>query len=141
MAAADASLYTEGLVLLCGAVVAAPLFKKIGLGTVLGYLAAGIVIGPLLRIISDGEEILHFAELGVVLLLFVIGLGAQTIAALAMRRDIFGLGLAQVMISARGDHGRGVCRVRRHLGGSDHHRFRAGSFIDGIRHSDPGRTR
>jgi CPA2 family monovalent cation:H+ antiporter-2 len=46
MAAADASLYTEGLVLLCGAIVAAPLFKKIGLGTVLGYLAAGIVIGP-----------------------------------------------------------------------------------------------
>jgi CPA2 family monovalent cation:H+ antiporter-2 len=100
MAAADASLYTEGLVLLCGAIVAAPLFKKIGLGTVLGYLAAGIVIGPVLRIITDGEEILHFAELGVVLLLFVIGLGTQAIAALAMRRDIFGLGLAQVMISA-----------------------------------------
>ena len=74
MAAVEATLYTESLVLLCGAVVAAPLFKKIGLGTVLGYLAAGIVIGPLLRVITDGEEILHFAELGVVLLLFIIGL-------------------------------------------------------------------
>lgn len=100
MAAADASLYTEGLVLLCGAIVAAPLFKKIGLGTVLGYLAAGIVIGPVLRIISDGEEILHFAELGVVLLLFVIGLELKPSRLWQMRRDIFGLGLAQVMISA-----------------------------------------
>jgi CPA2 family monovalent cation:H+ antiporter-2 len=100
MAAAEASLYTEGLVLLCGAIVAAPLFKKIGLGTVLGYLAAGIVIGPVLRIISDGEEILHFAELGVVLLLFVIGLELKPSRLWQMRRDIFGLGLAQVMISA-----------------------------------------
>lgn len=100
MAAADASLYTEGLVLLCGAIVAAPLFKKIGLGTVLGYLAAGIVIGPVLRIISDGEEILHFAELGVVLLLFVIGLELKPSRLWQMRRDIFGLGLAQVVISA-----------------------------------------
>lgn len=100
MAAADASLYTEGLVLLCGAIVAAPLFKKIGLGTVLGYLSAGIVIGPVLRIISDGEEILHFAELGVVLLLFVIGLELKPSRLWQMRRDIFGLGLAQVMISA-----------------------------------------
>jgi CPA2 family monovalent cation:H+ antiporter-2 len=100
MAAADASLYTEGLVLLCGAIVAAPLFKKIGLGTVLGYLAAGIVIGPVLRIISDGEEILHFAELGVVLLLFVIGLELKPSRLWQMRRDIFGLGLTQVVVSA-----------------------------------------
>ncbi|WP_394690509.1 monovalent cation:proton antiporter-2 (CPA2) family protein [Hoeflea sp.] len=100
MAAADASLYTEGLVLLCGAIVAAPLFKKIGLGTVLGYLFAGIVIGPVLRIISDGEEILHFAELGVVLLLFVIGLELKPSRLWQMRRDIFGLGLVQVVVSA-----------------------------------------
>jgi CPA2 family monovalent cation:H+ antiporter-2 len=100
MAAAEVSLYTEGLVLLCGAIIAAPLFKKIGLGTVLGYLSAGIVIGPLLRIITDGEEILHFAELGVVLLLFIIGLELKPSRLWQMRRDIFGLGLAQVMISA-----------------------------------------
>ena len=67
MAAPEATLFTEALVLLSGAVVAAPLFKRIGLGTVLGYLAAGIVIGPLFRVITDGKEILHFAELGVVL--------------------------------------------------------------------------
>ena len=100
MAGDEANLYTQGLVLLCGAVVAAPLFKKIGLGTVLGYLAAGIVIGPLLRIISDGEEILHFAELGVVLLLFIIGLELKPSRLWQLRRDIFGLGLVQVLVSA-----------------------------------------
>ncbi|MDZ7600385.1 MAG: monovalent cation:proton antiporter-2 (CPA2) family protein [Hoeflea sp.] len=100
MAAAETSLYTEGLILLCGAIIAAPLFKKLGLGTVLGYLAAGIVIGPLLRFITDGEEILHFAELGVVLLLFIIGLELKPSRLWQMRRDIFGLGLTQVMVSA-----------------------------------------
>ena len=100
MAAADASLYTQGLVLLCGAIIAAPLFKKIGLGTVLGYLAAGIVIGPLLRIITDGEEVLHFAEFGVVLLLFLIGLELKPSRLWQMRRDIFGLGMVQVVVSA-----------------------------------------
>ncbi|WP_340160688.1 monovalent cation:proton antiporter-2 (CPA2) family protein [uncultured Hoeflea sp.] len=100
MAGDEANLYSQALVLLCGAVVAAPLFKKIGLGTVLGYLAAGIVIGPLLRIISDGEEILHFAELGVVLLLFIIGLELKPSRLWQLRRDIFGLGLMQVLVSA-----------------------------------------
>ena len=100
MAGDEANLYTQGLVLLCGAVVAAPLFKKIGLGTVLGYLAAGIVIGPLLRIITDGEEILHFAEFGVVLLLFIIGLELKPSRLWQLRRDIFGLGLVQVLVSA-----------------------------------------
>ncbi|MDF1606774.1 monovalent cation:proton antiporter-2 (CPA2) family protein [Hoeflea sp. YIM 152468] len=100
MAAVEATLYTQGLVLLCGAVVAAPLFKKIGLGTVLGYLAAGIVIGPLLRIITDGEEVLHFAEFGVVLLLFLIGLELKPSRLWQLRRDIFGLGLMQVVVSA-----------------------------------------
>tara|TARA_R110002020_G_scaffold96186_13_gene230577 strand:+ start:4824 stop:6641 length:1818 start_codon:yes stop_codon:yes gene_type:complete len=100
MAAVETSLYTEGLVLLCAALVAAPVFKKIGLGTVLGYLAAGIVIGPLFQFIRDGEEILHFAELGVVLLLFIIGLELKPSRLWQMRRDIFGLGLVQVLVSA-----------------------------------------
>ncbi|AKI01711.1 transporter, monovalent cation:proton antiporter-2 (CPA2) family [Hoeflea sp. IMCC20628] len=100
MVAGEANLYTEGLILLCGATIAAPLFKKIGLGTVLGYLSAGIVIGPLLRIITDGEGILHFAELGVVLLLFIIGLELKPSRLWQLRRDIFGLGLVQVMVSA-----------------------------------------
>ena len=86
--------------LLGAAVVAAPLFKKLGLGTVLGYLAAGIVIGPVTRYITDGEQVLHVAELGVVFLLFIIGLELKPSRLWSMRRDIFGLGLAQVLICA-----------------------------------------
>lgn len=93
------SLYAEAVLLLGGAVIAAPLFKRIGLGTVLGYLAAGIVIGPIARLIVDGEEILHVAELGVVLLLFLIGLELKPARLWNLRRDIFGLGFAQVFLS------------------------------------------
>lgn len=61
--------------LLGAAVVAVPLFKRLGLGSVLGYLAAGLVIGPFgLGLFSDPQTILHTAELGVVMFLFVIGL-------------------------------------------------------------------
>ena len=90
---------TEALVLMGAAVIAAPLFKRLGLGTVLGYLAAGVVIGPVLRIITNAEEILHFAELGVVLLLFIIGLELKPARLWALRRDIFGLGAAQVLVT------------------------------------------
>lgn len=99
MASTGSELYLEGLVLLGGALVAAPIFKRIGLGTVLGYLAAGIVIGPIMRFITDGEEILHFAELGVVLLLFLIGLELKPKRLWKMRRDIFGMGSAQVVLT------------------------------------------
>ena len=74
MATATPELYTQALVLLSGAVVAAPIFKKIGLGTVLGYLAAGILLGPFLGIVNNGEDILHFAELGSALRSFSTGL-------------------------------------------------------------------
>lgn len=60
------AFFTETLLLLGGTVVTAPIFKKLGLGTVLGYLAAGVVIGPVLHGISDGEAVLGVAELGVV---------------------------------------------------------------------------
>ncbi|WP_275789214.1 monovalent cation:proton antiporter-2 (CPA2) family protein [Pararhizobium gei] len=90
---------SQALLLLGGAVVAAPIFKKLGLGTVLGYLAAGIIIGPLLHQISEGEQILGFAELGVVFLLFVIGLELKPSRLWQMRRDIFGLGTAQVLLT------------------------------------------
>ncbi|MBD8553339.1 cation:proton antiporter [Rhizobium sp. CFBP 8762] len=95
----EPAFYSESLMLLGGAVVAAPLFKKLGLGTVLGYLAAGIIIGPLLHKITDGIEILGFAELGVVFLLFVIGLELKPSRLWQMRRDIFGLGMAQVVLT------------------------------------------
>ncbi|KFI05554.1 potassium transporter [Massilia sp. BSC265] len=87
------------LVLLGAAVLAVPLFKRLGLGSVTGYLAAGIVIGPYgFGIIADPASILHIAELGVVLFLFVIGLEMQPSRLWAMRGEIFGLGFAQVGI-------------------------------------------
>ena len=91
------NLFLQALVILGAAVVAAPIFKKIGLGTVLGYLAAGIFVGPMLGLIGDGTDILHFAELGVVMLLFIIGLELKPSRLWALRRDIFGLGLTQVL--------------------------------------------
>lgn len=92
-------IYVEAVMLLGGAVIAAPLFKRIGLGTVLGYLFAGIVIGPIGRMITEGEEILNVAELGVVFLLFIIGLELKPARLWELRRDIFGLGLAQVVLT------------------------------------------
>ncbi|MBB3656385.1 CPA2 family monovalent cation:H+ antiporter-2 [Rhizobium sp. BK650] len=93
------ALFSETILLLGGAVVAAPIFKKLGLGTVLGYLAAGVVIGPIFHGITDGEQILDVAELGVVFLLFIIGLELKPSRLWQMRRDIFGLGTAQVVVT------------------------------------------
>lgn len=92
-------LFNETLLLLGGAVLAAPIFKKLGLGTVLGYLAAGVVIGPILKLISDPEEVLHVSELGVVFLLFIIGLELKPSRLWQMRGDIFVLGAGQVLFS------------------------------------------
>lgn len=85
--------------LLAAGVVAVPLFKRIGLGSVLGYLAAGLVIGPFgIGLFSDPQAILHVAELGVVMFLFIIGLEMQPSRLWSLRRQIFGLGLAQVLL-------------------------------------------
>lgn len=85
--------------LLAAAVVAVPLFKKLGLGSVLGYLAAGLVIGPFgLGLFSDPQTILHTAELGVVMFLFVIGLEMRPSHLWSLRREIFGLGSLQVVV-------------------------------------------
>jgi len=95
------SLITETAIFLGAAVVAVPLAKRLGLGSVLGYLIAGAAIGPWgLRLVSDVDSILHFAEFGVVLLLFLIGLELQPGRLWTMRRPVFGLGGAQVLISA-----------------------------------------
>ena len=94
------TLLAQVAVFLAASVIAIPLFRKLGLGSVLGYLAAGIAIGPWgLRIVQDAEGILHVAELGVVLLLFVIGLELQPSRLRAMRRAIFGLGTLQVALT------------------------------------------
>lgn len=87
------------VVLLGAAVIAVPLFKRLGLGSVLGYLAAGLIIGPFgLGLFSDPQAILHVAELGVVMFLFIIGLEMQPSRLWSMRGEIFGLGLAQVAL-------------------------------------------
>ncbi len=98
MVADGGNLYLQCLMILGGAIVAAPLFKRLGLGTMLGYLAAGITIGPVARLIADGEEFLHFSELGVVFLLFIIGLELKPSRLWALRHSIFGLGAAQVLL-------------------------------------------
>ena len=88
------------LIFLAAAVLIVPLFKKLGLGTVLGYLIAGIFIGPWgLRLITDVDSILHFSEFGVVLLLFIIGLELQPTRLWVLRRLVFGLGSAQIAVS------------------------------------------
>ena len=101
MATESAGVDIASVVILLGAaVVAVPLFKRAGLGSVLGYLAAGLAIGPFgAGLFSDPMAILHVAELGVVMFLFIIGLEMQPSRLWAMRRDIFGLGLAQVLLS------------------------------------------
>ena len=85
--------------LLAAGVIAVPLFKRLGLGSVLGYLAAGLAIGPFgLGLFSDPQAILHVAELGVVLFLFLIGLEMQPSRLWSLRGEIFGLGAAQVAV-------------------------------------------
>lgn len=99
----NANDLAQVVVLLAAGVVTAPIFKRIGLGSVLGYLAAGLVIGPFgLGAFSDPQAIIHIAELGVVMFLFIIGLEMQPSRLWSMRKDIFGLGALQVMVCIGG---------------------------------------
>lgn len=89
------------ILFLSAAVIAVPLARKAGIGAVLGYLLAGMAIGPWgLRLINDVEAVLHFSELGVVLLLFIIGLELNPGKLWQMRRPIFGLGALQVLLTS-----------------------------------------
>lgn len=90
-------IYAQVLLMLGGAVIAAPLFRRFGLETVLGYIAAGIAIGPVTLLITGSDQLLQLGELGVVFLLFIIGLELKPARLWAMRKDIFGLGIAQVV--------------------------------------------
>nr|WP_310617061.1 glutathione-regulated potassium-efflux system protein KefB [Pantoea cypripedii] len=95
------TLLTAGVIYLVAAVLIVPIAARLGIGAVLGYLLAGIAIGPWgLGFISDVDEILHFSELGVVFLMFIIGLELNPAKLWALRRSIFGVGAAQVLISA-----------------------------------------
>ena len=102
MAAEGNASQLVGIVTLLGAaVVAVPLFKRLGLGAVLGYLAAGLAIGPYgLGLVTDAQTILHVAELGVVMFLFVIGLEMKPSHLWDLRGQIFGLGSLQVVVCA-----------------------------------------
>lgn len=94
------TIATQVLVLLAAAVIAVPLFRRYGLSAVLGYLVAGIIVGPwALGLIRGPHEVLHFSEIGVVFLLFVIGLELQPRRLWALRRPIFGTGSVQVALT------------------------------------------
>ena len=92
--------FLEALALILIACLTVPVFKRIGFGTILGYLAAGVILGASLTLgfTEHPEDLLHFAEFGVVLFLFVIGLEMKPSKLWEMRGDIFGVGLAQVVL-------------------------------------------
>ncbi len=95
------TLLAESLIYLLAAVIAVPLSRRLGLGSVLGYLAAGIIIGPFgFSFVNDADHIIHFAELGVVFLLFIVGLELKPSRLWVMRRMVFGLGAAQVIVTS-----------------------------------------
>ena len=92
---------TNSLIYLSAAVLAVPLSKALGLGAIIGYLAAGIVIGPWgLKLITDPQAMLHVAEFGVVLMLFLVGLELEPRRLWALRRPTFGWGSVQLLGSA-----------------------------------------
>ena len=90
----------EILILLASAVMLVPLFQRLGLGSVLGFLAAGVLVGPWgLKLITDVEAIQHLAEFGIIFLLFLIGIELKPSRLWRMRKQVFGFGLAQVLIT------------------------------------------
>jgi monovalent cation:proton antiporter-2 (CPA2) family protein len=96
----DQGFLNQALVYLAAAVIAVPICRRLGLGSVLGFLIAGMAIGPWgLRLIGDPATVLQFAEIGVVLLLFLVGLELDPRRLWALRRPIFGMGAAQVVVT------------------------------------------
>jgi len=97
-AGSSSSWLQNSLVFLGAAVVSVPLARLLGLSSVIGYLAAGILIGPgVLKLVSDPTDILHFAEFGVVLMLFLVGLELEPKRLWSLRRPIFGWGSVQLL--------------------------------------------
>ena len=95
------SFFMQAFVYLAAAVIAVPIAKRLGLGSALGYLLAGLIIGPnLLSLVgSEGQDVMHFAEFGVVLMLFLVGLELQPSVLWRMRVPIIGLGGLQVVVT------------------------------------------
>ena len=98
----DESLFLQAFIYLAAAVVAVPISNRLGLGSVLGYLIAGVVIGPFgLHLVGqEGEDVMHFAEFGVVMLLFLVGLELQPSRLWRLRLPILGMGGLQVLATA-----------------------------------------
>ena len=89
---------TNSFIYLAAAVIAVPLSRALGLGAIIGYLGAGMAIGPWgLGLVGNVDDILHFAEFGVVLMLFLVGLELEPRRLWSLRRPIFGWGSAQVL--------------------------------------------
>jgi glutathione-regulated potassium-efflux system ancillary protein KefC/glutathione-regulated potassium-efflux system protein KefB len=94
-------LLIGALIYLAAAVISAPIAKRLGLGSVLGFLIAGALIGPsVLNIAGQSHDIMHFAELGVIVMLFLVGLELEPSRLWTLRKQIFGLGLLQVVFCA-----------------------------------------
>jgi len=94
-------MLASALIYLLAAVIAVPIAKRLGLGSVLGYLIAGILIGPsALKLVGDQTDVMHFAEFGVVMMLFLVGLELQPSRLWSLRKPILGLGGLQVIITA-----------------------------------------
>lgn len=94
-------MFQQALIYLGAALIAVPIAKRLGLGSVLGYLLAGILIGPfVLSLVGDQTEVMHFAEFGVVMMLFLIGLELRPARLWKLRHSILGLGGLQVTVSA-----------------------------------------
>jgi len=99
-AAGESDFLLQAATYLGAAAIAVPIFNRFKLGSILGYLAAGIVVGPFgLNILHQEEGVFHIAELGVVLFLFVIGLELSLTRLWSMRQEIFGLGAAQMAVT------------------------------------------
>ena len=97
----NVDLLALSLLFLIAAVTLVPLFKKAGLGSILGYLAGGVILGPTgLHLLKEVDGLMHLAEFGVVMLLFLIGLELKPAKLWGMRRSLIGLGFTQVFLTS-----------------------------------------
>ena len=133
------SVLLMAVVYLLAATVCVPLAVRLGLGSVLGYLVAGVLIGPLTGLVgSETTELQHFAEFGVVMMLFLIGLELKPRALWQMRVRLLGLGLGQVVLTAALLIGLALA-AGLESGAVDRGRFRLRALLDRDRDADAER--
>ena len=135
----DSHTLIQALIYLGSAALIVPIAVRLGLGSVLGYLIAGCIIGPWgLRLVTDAESILHFAEIGVVLMLFVIGLELDPQRLWKLRASVFGGGALQMLVC--GLLLGAFCGAGSALAGRGADRPDAGTLLDGDRHAGDERA-